>query len=249
MKHLMFAGIFLAIHAAASAQDADDKKRWSGEGSFGAGITTGNTDTVDISVNIKLNRDTERWKLATEGGYDFGQIDGVDSRNRWFVSGQANREFSERLFGSARVSYEEDDFSGFDSRLFVGIGGGYHIFKREKLRWTVEISPGFRIDKIADTVIAGPPEMIIPGPTEENFAARSASRFAYDFNENVTFTNDTGVVWTDFSTQTINTAALDAKLTKALSARISFEVRNDTNPPAGAVSTDTASRLSLAYGF
>ncbi|MEO1028899.1 MAG: DUF481 domain-containing protein [Pseudomonadota bacterium] len=251
MKRIaLLAGALLCASAAhAQTTTAPDEKKWTGEGAFGAGVTTGNTDTIDVSVALKLAREAKNWKLSTEGGYEFGQTDGIDTRNRWYVAGQYDRDFSPKLFGFARVSYEEDAFSGFDSRLFLGAGLGYKIFDEEKLRWTVDAAPGFRIDDVSDSIDPGPPEVIIPGGAENNIAVRGGSAFAYDFNDNVGFTNDTSVVWSDVSTQTINTSALDAQLTKALKARISFQVRNDTNPPIGFVNTDTATRVSVVYGF
>lgn len=237
MRYLIFISMLLVTAAFGTAHAQDDDNGWTGEGAFGAGLTTGNTDTVDVSVGVKIAKEAGKWKYAAEGGYEFGQTNDIDTRDRWYVAGQVDREFSERLFGFTRASYEQDQFSGFESRLFVGAGAGYHIFKGDKLRWSVDIAPGYRIDEIAF------------GPTERNIAVRAGSAFAYDFNDNVGFTNDTSVVWSDVSTQTINTSALNAKLTQAITARISFEVRNDTNPPAGFVSTDTATRVSIVYGF
>lgn len=250
MKLQVIMAVALALAPAVFAQEEEaENSGWTGEGSLGGGITTGNTDTVDIDVGVNVAKETPTWKYAAEGGYNFGQVDGEDARNRWFVAGQVDRNFGERWYSFGRLTYEQDEFSGFDARLFVGVGAGYHIFKREKLRWAVEVSPGFRLDEVADSIDPGPPEVIIPGGNVSNFAARGSSNFAYDFNANVGFTNDTNVIWTDLSTQTINTTALNAALTESITARFSFEVRNDTNPPEGFVETDTATRLSIVYGF
>jgi len=267
MKKLVIALFGLAMAGTASAQTAGWTDGWSGEGNLGAGITTGNTDTVDVGIGLKLAKEFGPWKVALDGGYDFGQVDGVDNRNRWYVGAQGQRDFTDRVYGFADVSYEEDQFSGFDSRLFVGVGAGYHIFKEKPLTWSVEAAPGYRRSQVADVVIpgtdavidAGPPEVIIapaiaevivtPGFTANDFAVRGSSRFAYDFNDKVTFTNDTDVIWSDTSTQTINTAAVTAQLTEKISGRVSFEVRNDTNPPDGFVRTDTATRVSVVYAF
>lgn len=85
--------------------------------------------------------------------------------------------------------------------------------------------------------------------TEESFSALAQSNFAHAFNENVAFTNDTTVVYAETSTQIGNVAAFTASLTNTLSARVSFEVRHETDPVAGFEDTDTISRVSLVYGF
>ena len=250
MKYLLAATASIALAFSASAQDEDPPKGWTGEGQLGAGITTGNTDTVDISVGAKLARQYERWKVSLNGGYDFGQVDGVDNRSRWYVGANAQRDITDRLYGFTNVSYEQDEFSGFDSRLFLGVGAGYHIYKEKPLTWSVEAAPGYRRSEIADTTDGlVPPTVLAPGFTANDFAIRGSSRLAYDFNDKVTFTNDTDVIYTDTSTQTINTAAVTAQLTERISGRVSFEVRNDTNPPDGFVSTDTATRVAVVYGF
>ncbi|MEP3767796.1 MAG: DUF481 domain-containing protein, partial [Marinomonas sp.] len=47
----------------------------------------------------------------------------------------------------------------------------------------------------------------------------------------------------------VSTTALDAKLLGSLSARLSYTVEHETNPPIGRIKTDTLSRATLVYGF
>ena len=42
---------------------------------------------------------------------------------------------------------------------------------------------------------------------------------------------------------------IEADLIDSLKARLSYTVDYDSNPPAGAVSTDTLTRFTLIYGF
>jgi len=255
------------MSSTAAAQSKSFLDGWTGEGNLGGGVTTGNTDTIDVGVSLKAAKEFGPWKVSADGGYDFGQVDGVDSRNRWWVGTQLQRDFTERLYGFGDVTYEEDDFSGFDSRLFVGVGAGYHIYKEKPLTWSVEAAPGYRRSVTADTIVTpeipaildetdptiiitpAVPAEILAGDTVNDVAVRGSSKFAYHFNENVTFTNDTDVVWSDLSTQTVNTAALTAQLTEKISGRVSFQVRHETDPPEGFVNTDTATRVSIVYGF
>ena len=228
--------LFMALMATpAAAQDGDG---WTGEGSVSAGFTSGNTSTTDIGVAIGAERRFGPWATKLQANVDFGQNNGVQSRNRWGVAGQLDRDLNERFYIYGRGSYERDKFSGFDSRLFVGAGAGYRILMGDMASWTIEGGPGYRQDEIQLT-----------GISEGSVGARISSAFAYQFNDAVSFSNDTEWVYSKVSSQLLNVAAITAQLSGALSARVSFEVRNESTPQPGRKATDTATRLSIVYGF
>ncbi|MEQ9507202.1 MAG: DUF481 domain-containing protein [Hyphomonas sp.] len=245
MKNRVLAGVALAASLTGTA--AAETPVWSGEGSFGAGFNTGNTETSDLGLGLKLARDSGDWKVSLEALADYAETDGLETKNRAFISGQLDRDFSDRTYGFGRVSHERDEFSGFESRTFVGAGLGYRILTGEQATWSIEGGPGLKIDEVRDTVLPGP--VIVTGETEESFSAIGASKFAYDFNENVKLTNDSNVLYAETSTQLGNSLAITAALTGALSARFSVDVRYDTDPPLGFEQTDTATRVSLVYAF
>ncbi len=236
----------------AAAQDAETEAGadtgWTGEGAVSAGVTTGNTDTFDAGVQLDLNRDWGRWAADFDASADYGETDGAATRERYFVSAQGELEVSARLFVFARTTYENDAFSGFEQRFFFGSGLGFDIFKGEKASWSFEGGPGVRVDERADT-LADDGSVLIAGETEILPSARGASDFSYEFNENVSFRNSSNAVWTTETTQLQNIASFSSTLTNSLSARVSFEVRHDTNPPDGFENTDTITRFSLVYGF
>ncbi|MEZ5985535.1 MAG: DUF481 domain-containing protein [Hyphomonas sp.] len=251
MRKLLIA--FTAIACAAGTAQAEDGATdgWSGEGSLSAGYTTGNTDTKDFGLGLKLNKKSGLWDFGIEASADYGEIDGEESKNRIYTGLNADRLINDRLFGFGQVSYERDEFTGFESRTFVGGGLGYHIFDGDKTKWTVRGGPGLKIDEVRayETVDVNNLPITVPDETVNSFGAVASSAFAYKFNENVGFSNDTSVIYAEESTQLSNTAALTAALTSKMSARVSFDVRHDTNPPAGFESTDTATRVSLVYAF
>ena len=180
-----------------------------------------------------------------------GETDGAETKNRIFLGTNLDRQINDRLFGFGQLTYERDEFSGFASRAFIGGGLGYEVLNGEATQWTVRGGPGLKIDETEDTfvLVGGDALVLVPGETEESFGATAESNFAHTFNENVAFTNDTTVVYADVSTQVGNVAAITASLSNALSARVSFEVRHDTDPLEGFEATDTISRVSLVYGF
>ncbi|MBN8552244.1 MAG: DUF481 domain-containing protein [Caulobacterales bacterium] len=234
---------FALIAAPAMAQEA----QWTGEGSFGAGFTTGNTDTSDLGLGLELAREQGQWTVTLEAAAEFAETNGAQTKNRMFVAGQIDRDFSDRLYGFGRASYERDEFSGFESRAFAGAGVGYRILTGEQTTWAVEAAPGIKLDEVRQVVLPGP--VIVPASSEASFSVIAASRFAHAFNDNVRLTNDTSVTYAETSTQIENQFAVTAALSGALSARFSVGVRHDTDPPFGFEATDTATRVSLVYAF
>ncbi len=249
LKYAAFAGavtIALPVHA----QDAPENG-WSGEGSLSAGVTTGNTETTDLGLGVDATRTMDRWKIGLQATADYGETDGDETKNRIFLGTNLDRQFNDRLFGFGQLTYERDEFSGFDSRAFIGGGLGYELLNGDATQWTVRGGPGLKVDEIEAVLDAStvPPTVLSEASTEESFGATAASNFAHKFNDNVSFTNDSTLVYADTSTQIGNIAAITASLTNTLSARVSLEVRHDTDPVDGFESTDTISRVSLVYGF
>lgn len=248
--------------ASAHGQTADG---WFGEGSFSAGNTTGNTETTDLGLGLKLGKEQGVWKYGVEALADYGELEDVEARNRWLLSGTVDRYINDRLFGFGNASYEVDEFSGYESRAFIGGGLGYKVLDGAKATWDVRGGPGFKIDEVRGIPcsagdpagasvqcagVADPDAFLFEEATsEESLSGILASNYAYAFNDNVTFTNDTDVLAAEVSTQISNVTALTAKLSDALSARVSFDVRHDTEPPIGFEDTDTATKVAIVYGF
>jgi len=236
---------------AGNAAVAQENDGWSGEAAFSAGYTTGNTETTDLGLGIDVAREHGVWTYEFVAEGDYGEQDGVESRNRYFLSGDVDRLLGDKLFAFGRTSYEVDQFTGFDSRSFVGGGLGYHIYDGERVKWTVRGGPGVKIDEVKRIVTTDSlgAALIIPAETVSSFGAVARSAFGYKFNDNVKLTNETDLLYGETSTQIENMVALTASVSSAISARVSFNVRHDTNPADGFEDTDTALKVALVYGF
>ncbi len=236
-----------AILAASLNAHAD--KTWTGEGSLSAGLTTGNTDTSDLGISVNAERDTGVWSYGAELSVDYGETDDVETRDRYFLASYLDRELSDRVFAFTRGSHEVDEFSGFESRTFVGGGLGYKVLNGNVTSWIIRAGPGYKIDEIRRQIDPLTMAVITVAATEKSVSGIGRSNFNHAFNDAVAFGNDTSILYAEESTQVENISAITADLTDAFSARLSFEVRHDTNPPIGFESTDTATRASLVYGF
>src|SRR3546814_10340233 len=68
--------------------------------------------------------------------------------------------------------------------------------------------------------------------------------FRWDITPRLGFSQDASAFLADNSSF-VSTSALTTRLFGALSSRLSFDVRHETEPPAGSVKTDTVSRVTL----
>ncbi len=235
----VFACSIAALHLPtrpAAAQNTSNP--WTGEGSISAAYTSGNTESTDVGIALKAAKQIRALQIKGQVEVDYGENSGVESRNRWALAGQFNRTLSNSWFVYGRGTYEQDKFSGFESRSFFGLGLGYKLFNSERTKWTLEAGPGYRHDVIQLTQEA-----------KNEVGARLGSSFAYEFNSFVSLSNETEWVYSQVSTQLTNMAAINAKLTDKFATRLSFEVRNESKPQPGNVATDTITRFSLVYGF
>ena len=215
-----------------------------------AGYTTGNTETTDLGLGLDIKRTAGVWSLGVEAQADYGETDNVENKNRYFLASELDRQINDRMFGFGRVSYETDEFSGFDSRLFAGVGLGYLALDSEATKWSLRGGPGIKIDEVKPYIadVNGVPTFF-PAETQESFSVIGSSEFSHAFNDAVSISNNTDLLYAQESTQIGNVLALTASLTNTLSARFSFDVRHDTNPPPGFEATDTATRIALVYSI
>ncbi|HOY79921.1 MAG TPA: DUF481 domain-containing protein [Hyphomonadaceae bacterium] len=229
---------FAAVPALPAMAQTEDK--WTGEGAFNAGLTSGNTETRDVGVVLKVKHAGDKWTQLGEFAFDYGDKNQIESRDRIFAAAQADRSFGDHWSGYTRLSGERDQFSGFENRYFLGVGAAFKAVDTPTTKWTLEGGPGYKIDDLRATTTR-------IASTEESVSGRAASRFSHNFNERVKFTDTTEVVTSDTSTQVMNGAALTANIMGNLSARVSLDVRHDTNPQLGFEPTDTATKFSLVY--
>lgn len=219
------------------AQESEEPpKIWTSEISLNAVSQSGNTDTNDFGVAAKVERDIERVRHFAQLTFDYGDTEGEETKNRTFASYQQDRVFNDRWFGFGQVSVELDEFDGFDYRALLNAGVGYDVIDTDVRNWTVRGGPGVRFEQVETDEDAN---------TE--FALFAGSRFQQQINDAVALDLINDVTWTSETSTFFNSAALSAELTNGLSARFSYDVIYETNPPVGAEETDTIARAALVF--
>ena len=158
----------------------------------------------------------------------------LPTSGRWGVAYKLDHKFSERTYAYGRVSYEDNDFSGFDYRLFAGAGLGHFFADGDAVKWKVEGGPGFRYSPIDDTRMV-----------EQEFAVYGSSEFDWVIRDGLIFEQDVNSTWTSPTTTVQSISSLRTKLTDTLSTAMSFEYRYETSPPLGRENSDTTARAEF----
>jgi putative salt-induced outer membrane protein len=240
MSRLLLLAPLLACAAPAAAQSLAQPDHWSGEGAFNASYTTGNTNETDVGLDLKAKHTGGLWIQSIEFSGDYGDENDVENQRDLTATAHVERIFTKRWSGYFRGWWENNSFSGFGDRYFIGPGVTYKVFDGAKLKWAVDGGAGLKVDEVDATDTA-------PARTVESAGLRAASRFRYDFNPQVSLTDDAVVLYSHEYSLFINTIALTATLVGGFSARASYEVHYDFNSLAGFEDLETTSKVSLVY--
>ncbi len=211
-------------------------QNWSGKGEFGAFRSTGNSSNTGVTAGIELGRQELGWQQNFKFLADFQRSNGVTTREQFLAAYQADVDISDRLFAYGLGQWERDRFQGFSARVSASGGLGYRVLT-ENPTLTVQAGPAYRVTRSTT------------GNVSRDIAGLAALDFDWEIAESLKLTQDTSAFIQSGNSTYTSTTGLQASLSDNLSARISYAVEHDTNPPLGAVQTDTLSRITLIYDF
>ena len=136
----------LALSGAAVADDAapyDGDPNWSMRALLGYSKTGGNTDNSSANLLFHVAHVIGDWKLlfGTEGLY--GSTHGETTAQAWDPHGQANYNFTPKLYSYVGASYANDRFSGFAYQDALTSGVGYQFFNSDATKLSVQGGLGY----------------------------------------------------------------------------------------------------------
>jgi putative salt-induced outer membrane protein len=210
-------------------------ENWTGSGQLGAAVTTGNVEQKSFTAGLDLKRDGIRWRHRANALFDILDAEGANDQQRILAGYQVDYKFSERFYAWGRFEYEKNREAGIERRFAQSAGLGWRAVASDRVTWDLEAGPALRQTRF----VTG---------DDNSFAVRGASRFLWQLSDTAAFTNDTFMFWDDAGSVQ-NTAALTSKLFGALSARLSFNLAWEEQPPIGLEKLDTTSRITLVYDF
>lgn len=248
---------FLAKQAELAEAKAEEKveeirsaglfDRWHGKGEIGANQSSGNSDNIGVSAALSLERKGIDWTHKLRARADYQRSNGQTSREQFLAAYEPQYRLSKRGFVFGLAQWDRDKLQGVSSRYAISGGLGYKVIDGSAVQLAIKAGPAYRITEL----------------TTGESDSRLAALFGYDFNwkisdrlaftqgsNMVAETGSAGTVFVDSRSTTFDiVSGLDAKVSDRLTTRLSYEIKYDSNPPAGKVKTDTLSRFTLVYGF
>jgi putative salt-induced outer membrane protein len=242
---------FVTAHAEdAPAPVLTGDPTWASRGQLGFSKTSGNSDTTAANFLIHAAHTLgDDWKflMGAEGLY--GSTHGETTAQAWDVHGQANYNLTPRLYWYGGLRYDEDRFSGFAYQAALTTGTGYQFIKTDATKLTGQVGAGVRRLQ---------PELLVKDETggiisstkldASTDAVFDASlTFEHSFNAATKLLADAAVESGQDNTRTTASVSLQVKMTGVLALAAGVQMTHNSQPPAGAVATDTLSTLNLVY--
>ncbi len=231
----------------ATIREASVLDRWKGRGEIGGSRATGNSPSLGLTAGLDIKRDGIDWAHSLRARADYQETGGVVTREKYFAAYEPRYQIGADLFAYGLGQFERDTIQGYDARYAVSAGLGWQALKRRDLNLSLKAGPAFRRTEF------------VTGDIDNRLAGLVGFDFDWTFADGVKLTQNTNLVAETGGSATVifdsrNTTlglitGLEARITSKLSSRFSYQIDYDSDPPAGAVSTDTISRVTLVYGF
>lgn len=240
----------------ARAEDAarfgspEGRQGFSGSAALGYSGKTGNNESQDLSLGLRLRHAQGAFVQTLGAALDFSESEGSSTKEDIFAVYDANYYFNQNFYGFVLGRLQMDgladeltaddiaDGVALSDKVrrdaFLGFGPGYRVVNTPEMTWRVQAGIGISYLEFGDDTSV----------TEE--AAIASSRFFYKFNDNVFLTNDTDILNSDTALRANNDLGVNFKMTDTISTRVSYlSEYNDSR----AIKTDNKLGVSIVFGF
>jgi len=211
--------------------------KWSGEAELGYTKTTGNTDTESLLTKGKVVNERVKWKHVGTVEIINKTDSGVKTAKRTYITGKTDYNIDELSYLFVKLSYENDDFSGYEYQYTEAFGYGYHLIKQDNLKMDIEFGAGARQSKLST------------GATTSEGIIKAATDIEWKISKTSTFIQELSVEAGEDNTISRSVTALKLLVVGNLSAKLSHNIKYSSDVPVGTKKTDTESVVTLVYSF
>jgi len=233
MRNRMMIGLTaVALYGTSGAALAD----WTGKGEIGGSFASGNSENEAVNAALQVKNTLEKWTHTLGFAGNYGN-DGTDTTaQRWELRGQSDYKFTDRAYAFGAGRYEDDRFSAYDYQASLAAGLGYKIIDSERTKFWVQGGPGYRFAELRDT-----------GESEDGLIFRGDLGFDHQLTETTKIVERFLIETGSDNTYLQNDLGLEVAINGALALRLGYQVRHNTEVPAGTEKTDTLATVGLIY--
>ncbi|MGB3095590.1 MAG: DUF481 domain-containing protein [Candidatus Deferrimicrobiaceae bacterium] len=236
----VFLSVLFVILGTFSVAQAEEME-WHDEAEIMYVGTSGNTEVTTFAGKNTLivpfsGKTKGTWKL----GALYGKSDGEKNAENYGTEIRIDHSHTERLYSFGYGGWFQDKFAGFDSRYYIGSGGGYKLVTGPKHFLLGEAGLTYNREEYTDDT------------SNDFFGGRLYGKYEYHFNEKNRFTQK--LEWlpnfNEFDNWKLNSeTALLAALNSRFSLKVSYLVNYNNNPIGNLKKTDTILGVALVANF
>ncbi|MDD5141606.1 MAG: DUF481 domain-containing protein [Verrucomicrobiales bacterium] len=221
---------------------------WSGNFNLALSLQSGNNDQTTVSTSAELARRTPNTTLLFDYLGNYSQVDNVQSANNERVNVTYDIRLNQDWFvRPVLLEYYQDSLANIAYRLTAGVGGGYYIFDRDELKWTVFAGPAYQYTKFSTVETNQADSASTP-------AAVLGSNFNADLTQRLTFIQSLQSIFTEkeagqYTHHSVST--LEFEIKRHLNLDVSFIWDYLQNPQAksdGDVPRNSDYYLTVGFG-
>ncbi len=225
----------LPVYAEEGADSAEKGAVWESTAELGFVKTSGNSDTQTLNAKMNTSTAYDLWKHTLQAEALNSTSNDVRSAEKYRLEGQSDYSLSERSYALGLASWENDNFSGFDYQATAAIGLGYKAIQESDMTLSLELAPGYRISEYE------------VGDTEKDAIIRAAENFSWKFSPTSKFDQYLNTEAGDSNTVTRFGVSLTSQVADALSMKLGYQIKHNSDVTPGADKTDKQTSVTLVY--
>lgn len=217
---------------------SEDAPVFTGQAELGYTHLSGNTNNETLIAKGRFTWLTGQWTHSLRGETRKVEENEDTSAEQYLISGRERYDLEgpHYLFGFTR--WEKERFSGYDYQFTTIAGYGRQIIDGPTHTLSIEAGPGYRRDALE------------AGENKDLAVGYGALDYLWEFSEGSRFQQEFSVEGTHENVTTRAFSALTTQLNASLALRISYELKNNSDPPeAGDEHTDRTTAASLLYSW
>lgn len=204
---------------------------------FGYLAASGNSETLNTNGNLLLGWELVDWRHSVAAAAIYAEDAEQTTAENYRFGYKADRKLDEQNYLFGTVSWEQDEFSGYESRVTEAVGYGRRLIETDKHILDAEIGVGARQTEL------------ITGEERDETIGRLAGDYLWKFGEHSEFSQQVVVESGDENTYTESVSSVTAQLLGKLDLVISYTIKRNSDVPAGLEHTDTYTSVNVQYSF